>query len=1126
MLKYLDPSNESSRNDRSKNNKAHLKPGGKSPTGEISKPDAEDGEGNQDSEDPDNKYLKKLHERVCWVLKGHLEWISTKAEPWGDGTFAPHYWAIGRRINNLDYLPSRSLIDTPLQLLKVGHILESDSDERNRGVMNYQEWLDYDEKLKERKRLVDELRPKVHSWIKAMHAANGRGTYTFSRILKSNRSYGLENDDDEKKGSKYCLADHVMIGMALRCVEKFDMSTKDEDQVPQQRAQGETTQSTISKKLWCYYTPDEVRSKILKRFTVVNADSNQRMFATSRRSYKTRFLLHSKDTYLFFAANMKYFNVSKKLSYSNGLVSLSSQPFKDAKSPKLADVWGHADDRWTKLLDAQSNYDELRHSEWEKPLWYAIPFVLEKMGKQVTKNPSEKPVKTPSPTKKLDLVLLAPSWYNGIFPGRLGKQSKPVLHEQEQDRDEYWFSTFELPNILWTFGSGEDTIGSGKPVEKHTTFVNLSHPKDKIDPRIVLDDWLQKPSAILDFMSEPDLVSSQAEGADAEKQVDTILDGLKNELPRSPLGVVIDVPRYSLGYEIARGQITKPASFDLTTPRTVWESKKRIIWLSVPNREVAKKVYEATHGIEKENVLSFLRRNANFDTYFHESATASTNTWETELHLSFFRTSQSEGELLFQNCQLKGKALDHVKNTRLASTTMSLRFSGDFSDRYWTCYFFEDRRHDCSTETLGSRLNPPENFAIRGNLGLEFEYQKCGPDERRRLRANDKRKEEGSKFLRVWQQRRVLELLIYSKMLQELYESTAGILKLIKQLALQLERPRGLGLQDSLFTRAVEEAKQLQWVGVSNDYESLAAQWREYEQILLVVEENLSENVERICQWDRREKDRQNEQPRWTDQDKRNYRTSLSSLTYSCQRQSSEIDRLKSGVVAFRKSLPNRLETIRNDIAFRDSQNINLFTYVTVVFLPLGFAAGILSMNGVPDHQLLMDLVILALGALGITLFALLNAHVMKTMVSRLVHGYWSLIMPLVYLLWQFTKYTFFHIITERAMTLKSEHQKRNGKTPTQQQLSNEQESSTPSSVSAKKNKLRRRLQQKYDEILKFQYREARSELERDCEKKKLAKELDSKNTDEITTVPQESSSQKLDTQNTTFETDLEQGKP
>jgi hypothetical protein len=1117
MFNYIDPNDENSQEDRSKNKQTHLKADGGPPTDEMSVLDAGDGDATHKSKDPDNDYLRILHKRVRRVLQGHLRWISAKTEPWRDGTFAPHYWPTGRRIDNIEYLASPSLIDTPLQLLKVHHILESESDDRDQ-----QDWL------------AGKLRLKVRNWIGELHKDNRLGTYAFPRKSEAgDQVFGSEDSKDEKP--KYCLTDHVMIGMALSCVEKLEMPTKDDD-LPRQEKPERSAWLNAPKQPWCYYTYEEVRSKTLKRFTVVDTTSNQRMFATSRRSDDTRFLLHSKDTYLFFAANMGYFQGPK---------TKSSRKPRDTKSSKLVDIWRYADDRWTKLLDAQSKYNEFRRSE-EKPLWYAIPFVLGNVGKLVSENPFEKSATT------LYQTLLKPAWYNGLFPGRLGKQSKPVLHEREGRRDEYWFSTFELPHILWTFGSGEDTMESGKPVDKRTILTNPNHPKDKIEPKIVSDDWLQKPPAILNFTSESDSISPpDTQMIEFERRIEKETWMLKvphdfvKHSPQTPLGVVIDVPRYSLGYEMSSIQTTETTSFELKAPKTVWESKKRVIWLSKRNKDTAERVYKATRGAEKENVLSFLTRNSESKTYFHDIATAASNEWDTELHLSFFRTSPSDGEIL--PC---------MKGSNLASTTMSLRFSGDFSDRYWTCYFLEDGTQGCNDTSLGSRLIPRHDCDIRDStktptsrcgsldllwlqsgqnllralerprdsaqeielavpglgprrLGLEEGELEPEPGVRRKRRADAKTEKNDWMYSRAWQQRRVLELLIYSKMLQELHRSTTVVLTSIKQLALQLENPRGLSSKDHPFKTAIEEAKRLHEMGGENNYDPVAAQWREYAQILFVVEENLTDNIERIGQWDRREKDRLDDQPRWTDRDKRNYATTIQRLKILCQRQAIEINRLRKDVATFRNSLPNRLETIRDDISFRGSQNINLFTYVTVVFLPLGFAAGILSMNGAPDHHLLMNLVTLSLGALGITLFALFNAQIVKTAISPLIHGYQALMK----ILWPFTKYTFFHVITEPAM------KKSAGKT---QPSNNEEGTATSKSISSKKeDDWRRRWKQKYEEILKFNWHEARSKLEEE-----LKKSPDPKKTDEITTIPQESSSQKPDTKNATFETDLEQGKP
>lgn len=110
--------------------------------------------------------------------------------------------------------------------------------------------------------------------------------------------------------------------------------------------------------------------------------------------------------------------------------------------------------------------------------------------------------------------------------------------------------------------------------------------------------------------------------------------------------------------------------------------------------------------------------------------------------------------------------------------------------------------------------------------------------------------------------------------------------------------------------------------------------------------------------------DRQDRQPRWTKKDDRNCFVPIYRLNVLTQRQTNKIDQLRKEVQNLRDSVTTQLESIRADIEFRGTQNIDLFTYVTFVFLPLGFAAGLLSMNGLPDHALLMNLATLSLGAL------------------------------------------------------------------------------------------------------------------------------------------------------------------
>lgn len=270
-------------------------------------------------------------------------------------------------------------------------------------------------------------------------------------------------------------------------------------------------------------------------------------------------------------------------------------------------------------------------------------------------------------------------------------------------------------------------------------------------------------------------------------------------------------------------------------------------------------------------------------------------------------------------------------------------------------------------------------------------------------------------------------------MLEGIRENTSRILDAVKALALHSTKVTSRPDESSPyngFAGAIQEAKQLQRLGDREEYSSIARQWRKYIQILAVVEENFTDNIEKMEEWHRREQDRQDQQPRWTDRDKCNHFTTILRLKVFTERQSSEIERLRDKVRSFRESLPGQLESIREDINFRGSQSINLFTYVTVVFLPLGFATGVLSMNGLPDHSTSMNLVFTALAALALTMFMLLNAEFVKGMAAPIAEVYRSFVQFLCSLFrlrqsWQIVKYTVFHGVVKPSIVHRAQHRKR-----------------------------------------------------------------------------------------------------
>ena len=1021
----------------------------------------------------DDEWVRQLHQRVCRILEGHMLWICTKAEPLA-GVFATHYWPTGRYIDDLRWLSPPSLIDTPVQLIKLWYCLELCQDKT---------WI------------RDHVQPRIDSWIQELHTSNERGTYAFHRKRKDQDAY--YGDYESSIGSKYSLTDHVMIGLALKCFEQLE-----EDALRQEN--DNNPQSSTSEQPWCYYTYEEVRRKTLKRFTTQHPISRQQTFATSRWPHQTRFLLHSKDTFLFFAAKMGFFDQPEDSS------ACHERQSEGPKLHRLADIRRPADDRWLSLLHAQAYQVEYCRQESYKSLWYALVFTLGCEGTRIHKHSWKALVKA------TQITLLHSSWYNGMFPGSLGQDREPVPHVHQRDRDDYWFATFEIPNILWSFGTEKtstisrksvDSVftkvpngdllndmgatGTGQLIEKHVRFINVRPARDQANRNVVLDDWLLKSAAVFDFESIPHTYSTT--------------DDTSTSQAANMTGVVIDVPKYSLGTEISREAVVGQISRILERGRTVWDSKKRIIWLSNYDSYMESKVHKACSRIESENVGSFFRLHKNAGQDFYDRVNAISNEWVTELHLSFFRIVD----------QRKGSLYSLEISRFLASTEMSFRISGDFSDRCWTCYFLERGTRSDKPQTLGLRLLPRRAYGIGGNLGLDNKDEPLRSAKRRDIRGEFRRHERAA-LPRSWQQRRVLELLIYSKMLKELHETTNAVLHTIRRLALrsaEVEKELSFASRPNPFTTAIEEVDRLRNLG-QKDYSTITVHWRKYIQILRIIEANLADNIEKMKQWERREEDRQGQQPRWTYRDQLTHSSAIAKLTSMNRKSASEVDGLRKEVRTFHESLSSQIESIRNDMQFRDSQKINLFTYVTVVFLPLGFATGLLSMNGAPEHALLMNLVTVSLGALGVTLFALLMVKPLIQLYRLSLQVLWQ---PIQQILWQSIQHVHY-VITARLMhyrfkkelsEIRSEMQ-RLATSPTDQDLER-QSAAAEVKEPTKTEPWRKRWQQKYTEFMEFSYQNAKSEVQKrneellKTEKKKLAEMRKTAQTNGETMQPNDS---------------------
>ena len=132
--------------------------------------------------------------------------------------------------------------------------------------------------------------------------------------------------------------------------------------------------------------------------------------------------------------------------------------------------------------------------------------------------------------------------------------------------------------------------------------------------------------------------------------------------------------------------------------------------------------------------------------------------------------------------------------------------------------------------------------------------------------------------------------------------------------------------------------------------------------------------------WEMRPKFRE-AQPRWTYDDEAAYRGELLHSIHNTQAYLLEIqallDRIESEldyITRLRQWLLDDLSLKEARISNRSADDVRIFTYATVVFLPLSFVSSIFSMSEAPSRATVQPFIIAAVVALVATILFLLNA--------------------------------------------------------------------------------------------------------------------------------------------------------
>lgn len=363
----------------------------------------------------------------------------------------------------------------------------------------------------------------------------------------------------------------------------------------------------------------------------------------------------------------------------------------------------------------------------------------------------------------------------------------------------------------------------------------------------------------------------------------------------------------------------------LLRARTPKESKKRLIELPSQDRESVMICWLTIPEEESDPFLEFFRRHESSESFFGERAHWMANFWETEFHLGFHELVEVENGSA-------GALLRH----EIHPVALSFRFVGDLRDQFWTCHFFSSVKD--------------------GFHGFIEEYYGSG-DSKYKVHAD----RQG--------QRKVLELSYVEKALSAAKRSVNKILSAFEK-DLNAPETRDAATQSS---------------AISQDYSSV---YLEIGRKISNVLQQLDATFNAIEQWEKREETR-GFRSRWSKKDESTYGEKLRDLTTQCKvsvqqlrvqhgrlrEQQRAADQGHNSLMSYKQLQEARAST-------QLAADVRVFTYVTIIFLPLTFSSSLFSMAGAPQGSTIFVMIPTTVIALTVTVIVLAN--------MKILHRHWN----------------------------------------------------------------------------------------------------------------------------------------
>ncbi|KIX06923.1 uncharacterized protein Z518_04899 [Rhinocladiella mackenziei CBS 650.93] len=386
------------------------------------------------------------------------------------------------------------------------------------------------------------------------------------------------------------------------------------------------------------------------------------------------------------------------------------------------------------------------------------------------------------------------------------------------------------------------------------------------------------------------------------------------------------------------------------------EIKKRLIYVYNCAPRTALALMLGAAGVEKFYLPEFLERHQKRGMFLHDETRRHANTWVTELHFGFYSvfrktpadlddssddsSDEEDGEGSPQNSIFDGVGLPCPgrEDWCIDTAAISIHFVGDLNDRYWTSHVLV--------------------YMPRGNrrwFADENSFDLVAPSG------------EGNKNTRH-SQRKILEARWFAKATETMVNETKGILDYVAEVSGEKDnRFYSLNKYDS-FSRTFDQNKETYLL-----YGDLI-------KLLFDVKDSLEAIRNMTRSWTTRAAFRET-QPRWTRDDEAAYReeidiweregtANVKALDYMHDHVKNRIDH----ITQLRQWLLDDLNLKEARVSNRSADDVRIFTYATVVFLPLSFASSIFSMGGAPDNPTVNSFLIAAFVALVATIIFVLNA--------------------------------------------------------------------------------------------------------------------------------------------------------